>query len=268
MRIETLFVTGTGNINEDFLITEGNLFGVFDGATSLTPATYENGLTGGFLASNAAARAFKQNDRPLFELAERANLRIRQAMIERNVDLDDRGSLWSTSAAVVRIRNGTLEWAQIGDCRIICIYTTGEYEFLCEGSNQDVETLCLWKDICRTTDAPIHEAMQNQLLKVRSGMNRDYGVFNGEPEALNFLHSGERQLAGICQLLLFTDGLLLPNPTPEQQPDFDEHVDIFRQNGLQELGDRIRTLEATDIDCRIYPRFKAHDDIAAIAVHV
>lgn len=268
MLIESILEPGNGALNEDFLFMEGNLFGVFDGATSLTPETYEHGHTGGFLAANLAAKAFMHHDEALVELAERANRSIRHAMLEREVDLDDKGSLWSTSAAVVRIRDGVLEWAQIGDCRIICLHDAGEYEILCKGSDQDVETLCLWKNVCQTTDAPIRVALHEQLLKVRAGMNRDYGVFNGDPEAMGFLDAGSRPLGDISQILLFTDGLLLPNPTPWQECDFAEHITLFRQGGLHGLRDHIRTVEATDPACRLYPRFKTHDDIAAIAVHV
>lgn len=268
LRFDSLFEHGSGVLNEDYLVVEDTLYGVFDGATSLTPETYEHGRTGGFLASSLAGEEFRKNCGALDELAQRANEAIWRGMTERNVDVGDKRNLWSASAAVVRIQDGVMEWAQIGDCRIVCVQDTGEFSFVCECPDQDVETLSMWKDVGQSTDAPIGVAMHEQIAKVRSRMNLDYGVFNGEPEALEFLQSGMRDLSDVSQVLLFTDGLLLPNEHPWEDRDFGEQVDLFRSSGLKGLRDRIRSIETTDMGCRLYPRFKTHDDIAAIAICV
>lgn len=268
IRVESLFEQGSSVINEDFLVIEGNLFGVFDGATSLDGATYEHGYTGGFLAANLAGEVFKKGSGSLEELSEQANQALRRAMVERNVNLADKGGLWSTSAAVARIRDNELEWAQIGDCQIVCIRDGGDIEIPCECSDQDVETLSLWKETCRTTDAPIGEAMHDQILKVRSTMNVAYGALSGEPEAMDFLNSGTLDLEGVSHVLLFTDGLFLPNANPWIKRDFSEHARLFRRDGLKGIRDHIRSIEARDMGCQAYPRFKAHDDIAAVAIHM
>lgn len=266
MRVESLLEHGSGVMNEDFLVAEGNLFGVFDGATSLSAATYENGHTGGFLAASIVGETFRENRGTVVEMAARANQALWRAMQERNVDLSDKGNLWSTSAAVVRLGDGILEWALIGDCRILCVHDDGGHELLCDVPDQDVETLSLWKDIGRSTDDPIGIAMHDQILKVRSRMNVDYGVFSGEPESMRFLQSGTHALQGVSHVLLFTDGLLLPEADPRRKRGFGEQVELFRKAGLKGLRDRIRSIEATDVGCRAYPRFKTHDDIAAIAI--
>ncbi|WP_421899544.1 protein phosphatase 2C domain-containing protein [Maridesulfovibrio sp.] len=268
MQVESIIEHGTGIINEDCLIMEDNLFGVFDGATSLTSETYENGHTGGFLASNLAGEEFRKNHGTMKELAKRANRVIRQEMAQRNVNLSSKKALWSTSAAVVRIKDNMLEWAQIGDCRIVCIYESGEFEFLCQCPDQDLETLTIWKEVGSETEAPIGEALHEQIAKVRCRMNLDYGVFNGEPEAINFLQTGNHDLTGVRNVLLFTDGLLMPNEKPWEERDYNDHVDLFRQSGLKGLRDHIRSIEATDLGCRTYPRFKTHDDIAAVAINL
>lgn len=266
MQVETLMEHGTGAINEDFLVMENNLFGVFDGATSLTSETYEHGHTGGFLASNLAGEEFRKNHGTMRELAERANRVIRREMVQREVNLSDKRNLWSTSAAVVRVQDNMMEWAQIGDCRIVCIYENGKFEILCPCADQDLETLSMWKKVGPSANEPIGAALHEQIAKVRSRMNLDYGVFNGEPEAINFLECGVHDLTGVSHVLLFTDGLLLPNEDPRESRDFEEHVTLYRQSGLKGLRDRIRSIEATDLDCCIYPRFKTHDDIAAVAI--
>ncbi|NDV28177.1 protein phosphatase 2C domain-containing protein [Desulfovibrio sp. JC010] len=266
MQVESLIEHGTGVINEDFLVVEDNLFGVFDGATSLTAETYENGYTGGFLASKLAGEEFRKNNGTMQELAKRANMTIRQEMAERNVNLGSKKNLWSTSAAIVRVNDGMLEWAQIGDCRIVCVYENGDFEFLAKWVEQDTETLSIWKEVGESTDKPIGVALHDQIAKVRARMNLDYGVFNGEPEAINFLNTGTRDLTGVRNILLFTDGLLLPNEKPWEERDYSEQLNLFRRNGIKGLRDHIRSIESTDLRCCAYPRFKTHDDIAAVAI--
>ncbi len=268
MQVESLIEHGTGVLNEDYLLMEDNIFGVFDGATSLTHETYEHGYTGGFLASNLAGEEFRKNGGTMQQLAERANREIRKGMAERNVNMSSKRNLWSTGAAVVRIQDNMLEWAQIGDCRIVCIYDSGNFEFLCKCPDQDKETLSIWKEVGPSTEAAIGVALHEQIAKVRCRMNLDYGVFNGEPEAINFLNTGTHNLAGVRNILLFTDGLLMPNENPCVERDYSEQVDLFRKSGLQGLRDRIRSIEATDLNCCTYPRFKTHDDIAAVAIEM
>ncbi|MFW5489036.1 MAG: protein phosphatase 2C domain-containing protein [Desulfovibrio sp.] len=268
IQVDSLLEHGTGLLNEDVLVVEDNLFCVFDGATSLSPETYEHGYTGGYLASNLAGEAFRQNNGSLLELSQRANRRIHRAMVERHVDVSNKGKLWSTSAAAVRMGEDSFEWAQIGDSRILCIMENGDLESVCEIRDHDVETLCLWKDVCQCTSEPIAEALHEQIVKVRSRMNVDYGVFSGEPEAMDFLQTGTRDLCGVSHVLLFTDGLLVPKADPLQQRDFDTYIELFLTSGLKGVRDYIRSVEATDAGCRAYPRFKMHDDIAAIAISV
>ncbi len=72
MRIETILEKGSARLNEDTLVAQGNLFGVFDGATSLNKTVFENGKTGGFIASSVASSIFAANHFPLKTLAKTA----------------------------------------------------------------------------------------------------------------------------------------------------------------------------------------------------
>ena len=53
----TIHEQGSGTCNEDFLLKDGNLYGVFDGATSLENSPSRSGLSGGFQAASIAALA-------------------------------------------------------------------------------------------------------------------------------------------------------------------------------------------------------------------
>jgi hypothetical protein len=266
MHVETVFEQGVGTMNEDFHFVHGNQFGVFDGATSLTQATYRNGRTGGFLASNIVGNAFMDEKTPLLELADRANSSIRDAMLESGVDLSDKGYLWSTSAAVVRLNEDHFEWVQIGDCLVMIIHADGRHEIIPSAFNHDLDTLNMWKEVSGQTDAPIISALHDQILNVRRFSNVTYGVLNGEKEAMGFMNHGSMPLDTVSHILLFTDGLFLPKSDPSGREDFDLFSSLYLSGGLRRVRNHIREIEAQDAGCRAYPRFKAHDDIAAISI--
>lgn len=266
MHIDFIFEQGTGEIDEDFHCRNGNLFGVFDGATSLTSVRFQNNLTGGFLAASLAGQTFHENNDSLINLAKKANIAIRKAMMDNGVDLNNKGGLWCTSAAVVRLLEDSFEWVQIGDCLILVIYDNGEYELLIDDFDHDLETLRLWKDhSCNAKDS-ILTALHEQILKVRANQNVAYGVLNGEEEALPFLNAGARSLHRVRHILLFTDGMFIPKSEPEKREDFDLFTSLFLEGGLARVRDTVRKMEQSDVDCRKYPRFKTHDDIAAFAI--
>lgn len=266
MTVDSLVEKGVGALNEDHCCIRGNLFGVFDGATSLTPATYGNGRTGGYMAATIAGQAFARNDASLPCLAERANNAIRESMVRHGVDLDDRGGLWCASGAVLRVHGDWFEWVQIGDCVICAMFEDGGFELLQSGFDHDAETLELWKRVSCETDAPVHAAVAEKILEVRTRMNVTYGVFNGEEQAMSFLRSGRRPIGDIKHLVLCTDGLFIPTQDPAGKEDFSEFARVFMDGGLTGLRDQVRAVEETDRQCRLYPRFKAHDDIAAISI--
>lgn len=268
MQVESIYEKGSGTMNEDFYFASGSRFGVFDGATSLSPVTYERGYTGGYLASNIAGKVFASGDGSLLSLAGEANSAISEAMRERGVDLNDKKYLWSTSAAVVNLDSDYLEWVQIGDCPVMLVREDGSYELLTDGFDHDTETLKMWQAVSPEADEPILRALHDQILKVRGQMNVSYGVFSGEQEALSFLNHGRRSLEGISSVLIFTDGLFLPSCDPEKRDDFSRFADLFMQGGLSGVRDYIRSVELTDVDCCRFPRFKTHDDIAAISITI
>ena len=51
-----------------------------------------------------------------------------------------------------------------------------------------------------------------------------------------------------------------------EDSDWRSFVNIYRQGGLQALRDHVRCLQCQDPTLKKYPRFKLHDDIAAVAI--
>ncbi|MBA3036483.1 MAG: protein phosphatase 2C domain-containing protein [Desulfobacterium sp.] len=268
METEHILAKGSGGTNEDTLVIEKNLFGVFDGATSLDKAFFGSKKTGGMIASSTACSIFSKNHYPLIELAKAANNSIHDKMISHGVNLSARECLWSTSAAVVRIKEKGLEWIQTGDSFIILIYRDHSYKVLAERTDHDFETLSIWKKMSDKSSSLIHEALEEQIRKTRYRMNRSYGVLNGEKEAETFLKSGVESLENVKEILVFTDGLNIPVETPEREKNFDILVERFLCLGLNGLKEHIREIEKNDPGCIKYPRFKCHDDIAAICIRL
>lgn len=267
-RVETLLEKGSSALNEDVLLEAENLFGVFDGATSLDGRTLYDGLSGGLLAARTAASVFQRNGSSLACLAEQANNRIRQALLKQDIPLGERHRFWSTSLAVVRLAGNRLEYCQTGDALILFIHQDGSYRLVTPDIDIDRETLCLWQDCRKPKSATIHELLAEQIQQVRLQMNISYGVLNGEPEALDFLRHGCEKLDGVSDVLLFTDGLYLPRENPLEDSDWDSFVKLYCQGGLQAIRDQVRQLQQTDPCLKKYPRFKLHDDIAAVAIRL
>ena len=264
IKIEHILEKGSGQLNEDSLVIGDNLFGVFDGASSLDTNVFMGGQTGGMIASHTASHEFSKNHFPLDQLGVRANNAIRTKMIDENLDMAQRYNLWSTSAAVIRIEDAGLEWFQTGDAHGLLFYNDGSFRALADREDHDFETLTMLK----LEKFKFNAAIKDQIKKVRSKMNRSYGVLNGEPEALDFTQKGFESLEDVTSILLFTDGLQLPSTTPAQEKSFSRLAQKFKKDGLMGVKESIRKIESQDPDIRRYPRFKCHDDIAAIAVHL
>lgn len=262
MNIEHLLQQGSGERNEDCLVMHQNIFGVFDGATSLDGACYEGGLSGGALASSIAGQTFLRNHHPLPRLAAEANDSIRDRMGRCGIDMSRRCGLWSTSAAVVRLTGKGIEWFRTGDAQVVFVDGDGGFRVAAGRDDHDYPTLKMIAERGRR-----HPDVQGLIAAVRQGMNRDYGVLNGEREAEDFFLAGLEPAGNVRSVLLFTDGLDVPCETPRRRKDFSCLVAKWREHGLTGLRDHVRSLEAADPDIERYPRFKRHDDIAAIAIH-
>ena len=218
------------------------------------------------LTWRSACSLFPKNCHPLPLLAKNANRAIHDRMVDYGVDCSRREALWSTSAAVVRIKGGQLEWLQTGDAYVILIYSDNSHRVLVHQEDHDYETLMQWKSVAPASTLPIHEALKDQIRKVRCRMNRSYGVLNGEADAAHFFHWGSIPFDNVREVLLFTDGLSIPSPTPTRYKKFDTFMTRYFDLGLTGLKNHIRSIEKSDPGCKRFPRFKCHDDIAAISI--
>ena len=267
--VETLLEKGSSRVNEDRLLVAGNTYGVFDGATSLGEEISPGDSTGGALAAEIARETFRHSRGSLLAAAVEANSRIAKSQVCAGVDYSRRHTLWTTSAAVVQIKGNGIEYCQTGDALIMLLYQDGRYRLLTPEIDIDRETLLLWKKLSSSaigSKDSIYKALDEQIRTVRLEMNRTYGVLNGEKEAVHFINHGLESLMGVTDILLFTDGLYLPKEDPAAPSDWDIFVDLYRDKGLQGVRDSVRYMQGSDPGLSLYPRFKMHDDIAAVAI--
>lgn len=266
-RVETLNEKGSGPCNEDVVVSCGNLYGVFDGATSLERESFtEHGLSGGLLAASIAARTFKEYNGSLVERAEQANQCIAMAQQACGINGGERHRLWSTSLAVLRLGEESFEYCRTGDAMILVLQENGGHRLVTPEVDIDGDTLTQWHERAGAGATDIYQTLGEQIRRVRLEMNVTYGVLNGEGHALDFLQHGRESLAGVSDILLFTDGLFLPRRSPREASAWDEFAAIYRCCGLSGLRGHVRRLQQDDPQCRIFPRFKQHDDIAAVAI--
>lgn len=264
INLELIYEKGKGFLNEDYYVASNNIYGVFDGATSLNGCLYDSKLTGGWIASRTAAEIFEKNNDSLKNLALEANRQIKNKMMKQGVNVKEKSFLWSSAAAVVKVAENRVSWVQAGDSVIILIYKDGCWKIPFKGRNHDYQTLKMWKDCVPEADQQIQDVLMDQIIAVREKMNIEYGVLNGEDSFQNFLEWGREDITGLKNILIFTDGLFIPQENPTRGFDFSDFMDIYFKTGLKGVKSYVRDLEAKDPFCRKYPRFKTHDDIAAM----
>lgn len=266
IRVQKLYQKGSGVVNEDQLLVKNGLFAVFDGATGLVPYRNREGKTGGRLAAEIVKKTFAQDGRALPELAKEANQNILAAMKRAQVNTRNRLARWSTHAAAIRIFNDQLEFFNIGDALILAIVKGKKPELLVKYQDHDLPVMIQWKALAAQKVSNIWGHLDVEMKKVRSEANRTYGMLNGDPNAVCFFQSGIYPLHNVRSILVFTDGLMLPKTDPRACEDWGKFTQLYLQSGLAGMARFIRRLEKSDPNCWKYPRYKQHDDIAAIGV--
>lgn len=270
MRVEHLTDQGSSKMNEDEMLLGRRRFGVFDGAGSLLGGyTDEEGKTGGYLAAHIAEEAFRDESRTLAETVASANEKIKSAMEAKGVDTNQKENVWATTLAIVDIDldGKKFQWEQIADSLILVIYKDGSHKMLINDDyDHDSEVLTKWKGLADAGETDLRPQIENDLAALFRNRNVEYGVLNGEPAALRFLKSGSESLNNVAHILIFTDGFFMPKENPQAEDDFETMTRIFLEQGLEGVKRYVRDIEDSDPQCLRYPRYKKHDDIAAIDI--
>jgi len=271
MKVTKLTSKGSGRVNEDCLFIKDNLFGVFDGLTSLNKYTDIKGNSGGQIASQLIKKIFEEKySQDFLWILHKARIELNREMIKRKFDLSQKVNRLSTTIAVVRLISKHIEFVQVGDSPIVLINKDKSFRVIMSSKNTDKKSLILWKrlSIKETINWSENKEIMDQLIKVRQMANVTYGTFNGEVGVFNFILNGKISINNITDILLFTDGLFWPVENPSKEENIDDLVNLYLNFGLKKLKEKVRQQEADDPLCKRYPRFKKHDDIAAISIKI
>ncbi|MBY9079772.1 protein phosphatase 2C domain-containing protein [Paenibacillus sp. HN-1] len=279
MEVQTISVQGTGVWNEDALIVHkaAHLYGVADGATSLVPFRGPEGETGGRMASQLLKRYFEEIDpadeRSLEYLIREGNRLLGEVMTASGIQMDEKDQLWTSGAAIVRIREHYIEYVQAGDCMIMAAYADGSIRAITRDhvAHIDQEAKRIWRQAIRRgikSKDELWELVKPQIVQNKAKMNTDHGysVLNGRPEAEHYIEYGKINRIQLTGLLLHTDGLYYPE---EESGDVVRNTGelLIRQiadTGLERYAEWLIEAENGDPECIRYPRFKKSDDKSGI----
>lgn len=266
IKVQQVYDKGSRKLNEDDLLIQNNLFAVFDGAGSLVDFLNEKGETGGRIAARIAKTVFSNNTKPLKQLAIEANDRILRCMEEEDIDVNRKECLWSTAAAVVKLEGNRAEYFNVGDCVIIKIMKDSSYRLITPYFNHDLKVMLMWRKLADKKIENIYDELKDLTIEARREMNKTYACLNGSQGAVKFFKTGNIRLRNIRSLILFTDGLFIPKRNPEEPENWSLFVKLYQESGLDGILQHVRSLEKTDPNCWKYPRYKQHDDAAAIGI--
>lgn len=270
IKIDYISDKGSGSINEDDFLIGENIFGVFDGAAGLVKYFDEDGNSGGAIAAQISKEVFLKGGASLVELVKEANEAVKTKMKELKIDMLDKLNVFCTTAAVIKLNleENSFDWVQVDDSIILVIYDNGKYKLLVKDYDHDKESLILWKKLNQENNPQKNELFEADKIRIRRCMNKPgfYGKIDGDERMINFLKSGSESLDGIKHIICLTDGMLIPNPAPEKDDDFEKWTELFLQGGLEAVKKYVREIENSDLEFVKYPRFKPHDDLTAVAV--
>ncbi|MDF9844029.1 MULTISPECIES: protein phosphatase 2C domain-containing protein [unclassified Paenibacillus] len=262
--VEKYTLQGDGQWNEDALIVNepADIYGVVDGATSLSPYRNKEGMTGGYLAAQLAATFFGEADgQALEKIAVQANARLREVMEAEGVDVLDASALWSAAYVIVKVNPHSIDYIQSGDCMLLCKYRDGAVRALTHTQVAHVDRLTLNRmEELRASGVEDPAELRRLLLPLLQDNRRKantlegYGVMNGSTEFPLFLEKGTFNRANVESLYLITDGLY------SGVESWESLLDSMDAKGLKGYTDELYAREQEDAMLLAVPRLKGSDD--------
>jgi len=246
----TARVSLSKKVSEDAMVVnnEMNVYGVFDGATPITPFKNADGMNGAYIASNLFRKYFQNQFRAEMTLSEGiilANRKLLKEMKLNNIDVNRPEERWSTCVAIIKIDKQKISFAQLGDCMIIAEYHNGQINILTKDTVKDISIRAKMrrekerKQGLNLPDESYYQSIKNQLIYNRSMANTvdGYSVANGTEAVGNYIQSGFINTKNLKSILLISDGL--------SHPRFDlmHTFKLIKDIGLKEYSIRLEREE-------------------------
>jgi serine/threonine protein phosphatase PrpC len=277
--VEQFTHRGIHFLNEDALVINERaaVYGVLDGVSSIVPYLSDKKETGGYIAAQAVKNYFESLDRveQLTEHAAAANQKLRELMVQANINLEKKDGLWGTALALVRIQEDRVEFVQTGDCMILAVYQDGEVRPLTWRQVAHLESPAIekWEEGVNkglSNQKDLHGTVMDIIRENRfqSNTNGGYGVLNGEAHAVDFLEYGKINRSRLKHVILLSDGLFWPSKdVPSDHSYWDYTAQRVLEIGVEQYAHELLEIEEADPECLTYARFKKSDDKTGMVLH-
>ena len=267
--IQSLSLAGAAATpNDDRAGTVDALAWVIDGATDLGPPGLM-GERGGaaWLAGEAQAAFTGAPDAPLDAICRGVADRLAAAYAAaRTREPEGRWELPMSSFLAIRLADGALETAWLGDCAGLLRSASGVTRLGPPRQEKDDEAEKAASLAQHGLGSPKRSApILDELRKSRSGPGKR--ILGVEPETMASLETARIPCARGDDVLLMSDGF---SALIDAYAALDEAslMAELSEHGLAKLGRRLREIEAADADCSRFPRFKTSDDATALWLRI
>lgn len=168
---------------------------------------------------------------------------------------------------VIRLRDGYLEYACVGDCCLLVREQNGKVTELLDDTlcALDKESVEIGLQIAREEGLPLNrcrDKMTPRLLHVRLTMNTTEGYISLADNAESVLRAktGRISMNQIRDICMVSDGFSEYYNMFRIADSLEEFMDHAAQKEPQELFDRLLQAQKADEALETYPRFKMSDD--------
>lgn len=243
-RVEILYDPGKSDRKypEDGHLDNHPFLGVIDGYNiphiPNSPVLF-NGITGGQLVRNMIMTGFfsARPHQSLEFLASEINGEIGKVMnIGHQISLKDAGLLPGASVVLGKICEDYIKLIQAGDCYVVWLYESGEigitenkyYPYDCQAIRH-FDWLTEKHEADERTKWEKHGPF---LAKIREDhANKNYSIFNGQPEVENCWQKIKIPLKGLKLLILLTDGMISSEQMADEKNLAKDIIELFQAKG-------------------------------------
>ncbi|ULG74714.1 hypothetical protein [Macrococcus brunensis] len=262
--IVSVIQQGEGLMNEDALIIndQARVYGVIDGVTSLSGRMFA-GVTPGKRAADAVKAAFEQaeSDASLNDITETANQAIQTDMTAMELEINHPKDRFQCCHAAVKLLSDHIEWTSSADCVLYAIGDEVIQAVPRYGKKEESDRMAEWmKKYPNMKDRPKEMIEAMDQAKKMANQPFGYSVMNGDLLFNEAYNHGTLSYECLTHILLTTDGFYDIKGVGLEQ---------FVREGIRDLDQFLRNMmlyEIEDKDKRLYPRYKVHDDKAALLI--
>ncbi|WP_379159746.1 protein phosphatase 2C domain-containing protein [Paenibacillus sp. sgz5001063] len=272
-QLDTCSLKGDGEWNEDALVIhkKASVYGVVDGATSLSAYRNPEGRTGGYIAAQLAAAHFMgmDPDGKLEQTTAEANQALSQRMVAEGVDTVEASNRWSAALVIVQIREYSIDYVQAGDCMLLARYKDGTvraltHPQLAHVDRRTLETMAHLRAEGIGDPAELRRRLIPHLKGNRALANTmgGYGILNGDSQFPLFLEKGTFNRANLESLYMFSDGLYT------EETDWTELTGTLDKLGVERYARALYEKEQNDHMLLEVPRLKVSDDKTCVVLRL